>query len=94
MKHVREIILAVETLSITFSECVFVALFTRNTRRLRRIVLSSAACLALPYFSAFSHKCHDFFLEKVKEHKVCSDFLYKFCVESFYFQEKCSKTLQ
>jgi hypothetical protein len=28
--------------------------------RMRRVILSSIACLALPYISTFSHKRHDF----------------------------------
>ena len=35
--------------SITHSECVSVALVTQHAKRIRRIILSSAACLAVPY---------------------------------------------
>jgi hypothetical protein len=38
--------------------------------RMRRIMLLSMACLALPYFSALSHKRQDF-REKVIEYKMC-----------------------
>jgi hypothetical protein len=47
---------------------VFVALVTENAKRVRHIT-SSAASLALPYFSALSHKWHDF-RENVTEHKM------------------------
>ena len=36
--------------SITYSECVSVALVTELAMCMRHIILSSVACLALPYF--------------------------------------------
>jgi hypothetical protein len=38
-----------KAINITYSECVFVALVTQHAERMRRIVLSFVACLALPY---------------------------------------------
>ena len=71
-----------KAISITYSECVSVALVIQHAKRMRRIILSSVACLAVPRFSVSAHKRHDF-RENVTEHKICFDFLYNFCLKHF-----------
>jgi hypothetical protein len=47
-----------KTISITYSEYVFVALVIQHAVRMR--ILSSVDCLVLQYFSKLSHKRYDF----------------------------------
>jgi hypothetical protein len=44
---------------ITYSECVSVALGIQHALRMLRTILSSVACLVLPYYATLSHKLHD-----------------------------------
>jgi hypothetical protein len=55
---------------ITYSECVSAALGIQHWKRMRRITVSSVACLAVPYFSIVCHKRLDF-REKYIELKPC-----------------------
>ena len=59
-----------KAVTITYSECVSVALAVQHAKRMRPIIFSFVACLDLPYFSTLSHKSHDFG-KKSYEHKFC-----------------------
>ena len=75
-----------EAISITHSECVFVALVTQHAKHMHHIRLSSVDCLSLQYFSTLSHNQQNFWEKKVIEHKnVCSDFICYFCMKHFSF---------
>ena len=49
-----------KAISITYFECVSAALVIQHAMRMRRIMLPSFSCPALPYFPTLSHKRHDF----------------------------------
>jgi hypothetical protein len=68
LRRVRVSIVVME--SITYSECVYVALVIQHAKRMRRVILSSVACLPLPHFSTLFHKRHDF-RKNVTGQKTC-----------------------
>jgi hypothetical protein len=73
-----------KAISITYCECVSVALVIQHVMWLRSVILSSVVSLALQYFSTLSHKRHAF-RKNIIEYKMCFDFLYNFCLKHFSF---------
>jgi hypothetical protein len=74
----------VREISITYSECVFVALGIQQVKRMRRILLLSMAYLTVPYLCTLSHEQYDY-RETIIKHKMCSNFLYNICKQHFLF---------
>jgi hypothetical protein len=76
-----------KSIIITYSECAFVVFAIQHAKRMRRIILSSAACPAVPYLSTISYKRHDFRgvggWGGMLLHIKCFDFLYNFCLKYF-----------
>jgi hypothetical protein len=59
-----------KAISITYSECVSVALFIQHVKRMRRVILSSVATPAPPYSSTLSQKGHEF-RKQVIGYQIC-----------------------
>ena len=61
---------------VTYFKYVSVALGIQHAMRMRRILLSFLACLAIPYFSTSFHTRRDFRKKKIDERNMCS-YVYK-----------------
>ena len=58
--------------------------------RMRRIVLSFVACLAVPHFSTLSHELHDFPEKGFWTQNVCFDFLHNFVWNIYRSKKNCA----
>ena len=76
--YCREIVI-----SITYSECVFVALGIQHAKRICCIILSSVACLPPLYFSTLPHRRHDFWGKKLSSTKCVFWFYQPILSETF-----------
>ena len=74
-----------KTISITYSECLSVALAAQHEKRMYRVTLSSVAGPTAPYFSTFSKKRHNFRKKKQSywTQNVRFELFYKFCLKHF-----------
>jgi len=71
-------------------------LVIQHAVRMRRLILSSVACVGPKYLPQLSHKRDDFWKQRNMykiESKMCFDFLYKFCFKHFSFWEEFSQIL-
>jgi len=60
LRRVRVTTVAVgKAISFTHSECVSVAIVVRRSKRMRRMILPSVFCLAVPHVATLAHRRHD-----------------------------------
>jgi hypothetical protein len=81
-----------KAISITYSECVSVALVIQLAKCTHRIILSPAACLYVPHFLTLSHKRHDF-LGNVTEPKMCELNTSENLSETFLIKRKIQRDI-
>jgi len=76
-----------KAICITYSACVSVTTVIQHAKRIRRIILSTAA---VPYFSPLPPKQYDFRGGGVFEHKMCVFIFSKTFVRNIFHSKKNS----
>jgi hypothetical protein len=71
-----------QAINIKYFECAYSCLSYVAVKRMRRVLLPSVACPAVPYLTTLSHNRHGF-KGKVFQHKMCILFLSAFFSETF-----------
>ena len=81
-----------KAVSITYSDCVFVARVIQHSKRMRHVVISglSGSTTFFHIISQTARYPHPS-PKKVTVHKMCFHFLYNFCRKHFSFWEELSK---
>ena len=79
-----------KAISITYCECVFVALVIQHAMHVHHIVIC-ITCLALHHFYTLCHKQHNFRGGELLNGKLCFDFLYNFYLKHISFWEELSE---
>jgi hypothetical protein len=79
--------------SMIYSECVSVALVTQHAKRMRRVMLSSVACVAVLDFSTLCYKRPDFRGKNLLSILCVFWLSIQFCWKNFSFWEELSEIL-